>query len=119
MPPAFNLSQDQTLHLKLQCLPKETKLLNDRTPPHEAVASVTFQLDDQTRQSAHTNYLIELLKNVTGATGRSREAHYTRSGLCVNAFKDGQTEKYRLQIGFSLGVRARGTYLSGRFGLKV
>jgi len=49
-------------------------------------ASVTFLMDDRAQQSAHTNYLIEFLKNATGATGRSRDAHYTRPGFGVNDF---------------------------------
>jgi len=43
-------------------------------------------MDDQAQQSAHTNYLIEFLKNATGTVGRSRDAHYTRPGLDVNDF---------------------------------
>lgn len=38
------------------------------------------------QQSAHTNYLIEFLKNATGMDGRSRDAHYTRPGFDVNDF---------------------------------
>ncbi|MEK7816519.1 MAG: hypothetical protein AAB294_06840, partial [Pseudomonadota bacterium] len=47
MPPAFNLSQDQTLHLKTSMSPEGDKNFYGRTPPHEAMASATFQLDDQ------------------------------------------------------------------------
>ncbi len=36
--------------------------------------------------SAHTNYLIQIFKELTGRVARSREAHYTRPTWVVNGF---------------------------------
>ena len=84
MPPAFNLSQDQTLQLIAR-----SYQISEMNPDHELTSSksrtlidqwVAYQPDDA---SAHTSYLIVLLKSGPGEAPRQTD-HYTGHIYPVN-----------------------------------
>jgi hypothetical protein len=62
LPPAFNLSHDQTLQFKPYSNPKIAILAQDKTQ-FRRVTVLIFRIRN-TSASAHTNYLVNFLKSV-------------------------------------------------------
>ena len=64
MPPAFNLSQDQTLQFKNQLLAQPVTLKLDGSPSSRLLEDAPPMVRaSRTRQSTHTSYLNDLLKS--------------------------------------------------------
>ncbi len=86
MPPAFNLSHDQTLQFKLLKTPERvSKLVATLRRLTPSFARLNLQ-DSKTiclDRSAHTNCLIQILKERPPPTGGAA-AHYTRPPTLVN-----------------------------------
>ncbi len=86
MPPAFNLSHDQTLQFKLLKTPERvSKLVATLRRLAPSFARLNLQ-DSKTiclDRSAHTNCLIQILKERTPPSGGAA-AHYTRPPTLVN-----------------------------------
>ena len=85
-PPAFNLSQDQTLHLKACDLSSDDQILNNSLLAIEYSSSICAS--QTTDASPHTNYLFNFLKSDLHARRRQKR-NYNRDFRFVNfAFGD-------------------------------
>jgi hypothetical protein len=72
MPPAFNLSQDQTLHLKALSFMKNVSPVNYSVITKNLTMVLTFDFAIAiANASTHTNYLITLLKSDLKTRGQS------------------------------------------------
>ena len=88
LPPAFNLSHDQTLQFKIRCrshqvnpVKKQLKLCSDALNTNTLLFVCSLHLIIGFRQSpsasAHTHCLICLVKKPVSASAQPWEAHYT------------------------------------------
>ena len=95
MPPAFNLSQDQTLQFKFGCrFEGDKSLLGDycrfgfRTKSGRLTLSPKFWLHRNLIDvSAHTSYLIDLLKNLPDSVARRKRSYCTEPLGLVNTLR--------------------------------
>ncbi len=81
MPPAFNLSQDQTLQFILLRPPKAAYPCSTGYL-HLRRYSVAYAWSLSARRSTHTSYLNELLKNYFTASFQRDRPFYRPRGLC-------------------------------------
>lgn len=82
LPPAFNLSHDQTLQFKIRCHPEgQPKLCSDALNTNTLLFVRSLHLIIGFRHSpsasAHTHCLICLVKKPVSASAQPWEAHYT------------------------------------------